>query len=49
MSKNPKVHKVVKIIDEWTDFYTNKHYLLLEIEGIIILNTIELNWGNKDV
>ena len=39
-----KKNKNIQIITEWTDFHTNKHYMLLEIEDNLILEEIEMNW-----
>lgn len=44
MPKNRINSKVVKILDEWTDFSTNKHYLFMEIKGNFILTEITLDW-----
>jgi hypothetical protein len=40
-------NKHIQIISEWTDFFTNKHYMLLVIEGHLMLEEIEMNWREK--
>lgn len=39
-----RINSKLQIIEEWTDLFKNKHYILLEIEGNIILTEIILNW-----
>ena len=47
MSKKPRVNMNIKVIDEWTDLFKNKHYILWDIEDNFILTEIELNWKKK--
>ena len=42
--KKPRINSELKIIDEWTDLFKNKHYLLVEIKDNFILIEVELNW-----
>jgi len=44
MAKDRINSKIVKILDEWTDFFTNKHYLFIEIKDNYVLVELELNW-----
>jgi len=39
-----RINSKLQIIDEWTDLFKNKHYILFEIEGNVILTEIVLNW-----
>ena len=39
-----RINSMLQILDEWTDLFKNRHYVLFEIEGNIILSEIILNW-----
>lgn len=39
-----RINSKLQILDEWSDLFKNKHYVLFEIEGNIILSEIILNW-----
>lgn len=39
-----RINSKLQLIDEWTNLFTNRHYVLFEIEGNIILSEIILDW-----
>jgi len=39
-----RINSKLQILDEWTDLFKNRHYVLFEIEDNVILSEIELNW-----
>ena len=39
-----RINSKLQIIDEWSNLFENRHYVLFEIEGNIILSEIELDW-----
>ena len=41
----PRINSELQIIDEWSDLFKNKHYILAEIKDNFILIEIELNWN----
>ena len=39
-----RINSKVSIIDEWSDFYKGKHYMLIEIENTLYLVELIPNW-----
>ncbi|GAH89319.1 unnamed protein product [marine sediment metagenome] len=39
-----RINSQLQIIFEYTNLFKNRHYILFEIEGNIILSEIEMNW-----
>ena len=39
-----RINSKLQILDEWSDLFKNKHYILAEIKDNLLLIQIELNW-----
>lgn len=39
-----RINSKLQIIFEWTNLFENKHYVLFEIEGNMVLSQILLDW-----
>jgi len=39
-----RINSKLQILDEWSDLFKNKHYILADIEGNFILISIILDW-----
>jgi len=45
--KKSRINSKLQILDEWSNLFENKHYILAKIENNLLLIEIILNW--KDI